>query len=123
MSTRDTPPPCAGLRCPNPETCTEHTFRHPDQSVNHLHADDWFIDVTDPESWEQATAVTTQEEAVARLGQAMWACRLDCPIRVQCLAQGFDEQYGVRGGYTAGQRRAVRREQERRKREAGAAGQ
>ena len=96
-------------------------FQHPDQSWNRLHSDDWFLDPSDPESWEQGTNVTTAEEAAARLGQAQWACRLDCPIRVQCLAQGFDEQYGVRGAYTAGQRRAIAREREKKK--AGATGQ
>jgi hypothetical protein len=109
-TTRDTPPPCSqGLRCPNPTEC-DHTFRHPDTSVNRLHADDWFLDPKDPESWETATEVTDEEGALARLNQALWACKLDCTMRLECLAGGMSEPFGVRGGYTADQRRQIQRD-------------
>lgn len=113
-----TPPkltPCeVGLRCKTPETC-DHTFVTPDQIVGRLHPEDFFADPDDPDIADdldaQAAARTTQ-------ARALWACKLDCPARPQCLALGMQPgptlQHGIFGGYTAPQRREIVRERARR---------
>jgi hypothetical protein len=126
----DQPIPCqVGLRCADPESC-DHTFRHPDQSTNRLHPDDWFEPIRaefDPGAAGDAAyqaALAAHEPVAAR---AQWACKLDCPqaMRTRCLAEGLTPgvtlQYGIRAGYTAAQRQKIvkdRDERARREKEA-----
>jgi hypothetical protein len=127
----DQPIPCqVGLRCPDPQNC-DHTFRHPDQSVNRLHPDDWFAD---PERADfpkgdigDRAYQKAVEEAAPRTARAQWACKLDCPQeqRLRCLEQGLTPgptlQYGVFGGYTATERQKIVKDREERKKTAGGA--
>jgi hypothetical protein len=129
MTRADQPVPCqVGLRCPNPETC-DHTFQHPDQSINRLHPDDWFAEPdradfpkTGAGELQHANAVA---EAARTTARAQWACKLDCPQtqRLECLAQGLIAgptlTYGVFGGYTPAQRQAIVKEREKRQKAAG----
>jgi hypothetical protein len=98
--------PCrAGLRCKSPGSCDHE-----------LHPDDFFepdtYDLTDDEA---AAALAAYKPVEAK---ALWACKLDCPMRVQCLAIGMQPgptlQYGIYGGHTSAQRRAIVREIEKR---------
>lgn len=81
-----------------------------------LHPDDFF----EPDTYD-----LTDDEAAATLAaykpieaKALWACKLDCPMRSQCLALGMQPgatlQYGIYGGWTSAQRRAVTRDIEKR---------
>lgn len=121
MTRSDQPIPCrVGLRCPNPETC-DHTFRHPDQSTNRLHPDDWFepiraeYDAGPLGDVEYEKALADHRPVAAR---AQWACKLDCPqsVRTACLAEGLIAgptlTYGIRGGYTASERAAIVKERD-----------
>jgi hypothetical protein len=116
--TTPTQPPCRqGLRCPNPETC-DHIFPHPDGSENRLHPDDWF----EPTSSEYASEAEYEEAAEAYKAvqaRALWACKLDCPMRLECLQVGMQPgptlAYGIYGGYTSEQRRQIVREKEARR--------
>jgi hypothetical protein len=99
-------PPCrVGLDCPDPESCSHK-----------LHPEDFFEpDVYDLTEDEAAAALAAYKPVEAK---ALWACKLDCPIRPQCLAIGMQPgptlQYGIYGGYTSAQRRALSREIEKR---------
>jgi hypothetical protein len=131
MSRADQPIPCqVGLRCPDPENCT-HTFRHPDQSLNRLHPDDWF----EPIRAEYAPGAAGDAEYQAAVAahtpvaaRAQWACKLDCPqsVRTQCLAEGLTPgvtlQYGIRAGYTASERQKIVKDRDERAKQAKAAG-
>lgn len=124
----DQPIPCqVGLRCPDPESC-DHTFRHPDQSLNRLHPDDWFAeperaDFPKTPAGEQAYAEAVAE-AAPRTARAQWACKLDCPQeqRLRCLAQGLEPgptlTYGVYGGYTPAERQKIVKDRDERTRNA-----
>lgn len=103
MTAKEAPlTPCrVGLRCKNPSKCNHE-----------LHPDDFFepdtYDLTDDEA---ATALAAYKPVEAK---ALWACKLDCPMRSQCLEIGMQEgptlAYGIYGGYTSAQRRAVTRD-------------
>jgi hypothetical protein len=81
-----------------------------------LHSDDFFepdtYNLTDDEA-DAAQAAYKPVEA-----KALWACKLDCPMRTQCLEIGMQPgptlQYGIYGGHTSAQRRAIVREVEKR---------
>src|SRR5690242_7298119 len=106
----DQPIPCqVGLRCSDPENC-DHTFRHPDQTVNRLHPDDWFAE-PDRADYPKTPAGNLQYandsiDAARRTARAQWACKLDCPQeqRLRCLHIGLQPgptlTDGVYGGYT-----------------------
>lgn len=117
----DQPIPCrVGLRCADPDNC-DHTFQHPDQTVNRLHPDDWFEPIR-AEYQSGAAGDAEYVEALAdhlpRAARAQWACKLDCPqsVRTACLAEGLTPgptlQYGIRAGYTALQRQQIVKERE-----------
>jgi transcription factor WhiB len=111
MTAKEAPlTPCrTGLRCQMPGN------KDPKKGpvCNHeLHPDDFFepdtYDLTDDEA-DAALAAYKPVEA-----KALWACKLDCLMRSQCLDVGMQEgptlAYGIYGGYTAAQRRAVQRD-------------
>jgi len=136
MTSLNEQPPCGqGLRCPNPETC-DHKFRHPDGSENRLHPDDWFEDepvvgaepeqddFSDDEGYDEARAMwellkADHDRWAATQARALWACKLDCPMRLECLEIGMRPgptlAFGIYGGYTAAQRREITREREARR--------
>lgn len=72
---------------------------HPSHSV-----DDWRTHAlcaqTDPELFYP-------QDAFASIA-ARETC-LGCPVRVPCLNDGLDEQHGIWGGWTADERKALRR--------------
>ena len=45
---------------------------------------------------------------------ALAFCR-HCPVRLECLRDGANDQWSIRGGFTAGQRETSRRHQARRR--------
>lgn len=140
MTSLNEQPPCGqGLRCPNPETC-DHKFRHPDGSENRLHPDDWFEDEpvvgAEPSALDYAgndlgaaayrddltawnAAKDQHDRWAATQARALWACKLDCPMRLECLEIGMRPgptlAFGIYGGYTAAQRREITREREARR--------
>lgn len=82
--------------------------------------DDWFIpDILTEEKLEEYLDIVPVPYAVVpyleeRRKAARLACYYDCPMatRLLCLDEGLrpeNVQYGIWGGYTESQRRAVRR--------------
>tara|TARA_R110002126_G_scaffold54261_2_gene146829 strand:- start:434 stop:703 length:270 start_codon:yes stop_codon:yes gene_type:complete len=71
-----------------------------------------------PEHWDGNTLLVKrlvdlmfadEVEEPDMVEQARAICE-PCPVRVECLSYGIDEQYGIYGGYTASERLHIRRE-------------
>lgn len=93
------------MNCKSPDTCSHE-----------LHNEDFFEPYTDGLTDDEAAAALAAYKPVE--AKALWACKLDCPIRSECLAIGMQPgptlAYGIYGGWTSAQRRAVTREIEKR---------
>lgn len=84
-------------------------------------ANDWFIPDTITDDVVAEYALLTEapygihpEALKARRNAARAACYDDCPMaaRLHCLSEGLRDEnsaFGIYGGYTEGQRRAVRK--------------
>ena len=120
-STKQGPPCALGSDCKIPgqrQTILERTDLSPEQAQEAIdalpacdhahHPADWFID----------PGVGYATEPYWRREYAKYVCFNQCPIRLQCLQEGFKPEnmdYGTYGGYYVEEREAIREEALRRR--------